>query len=153
MFQIPSVSRDSYMGIHSHLPSPAHHAIFLAICMAIWWWKPSITISIAPVTTHISLQYSNTSWTTALYIIVCACTTAPNFVSTFSTIHRRRQAFLRFWYRWTQFLLLYATVCSSYWKYDVVSIGSDFTLMTTLLDSKQCWRKYPFFNFHMEPVQ
>ena len=47
---------------------------------------------------------------------------------------------LRFWYRDSQSLLLYATVRCRYGKAAMGSIGSEFILMKTLLDSKQCWR-------------
>ena len=40
-------------------------------------WDAVRTLSILPVTTHISLSYNSTKCTTALYIYPWACTVAP----------------------------------------------------------------------------
>ena len=77
-----------------------------------------------------------------MYIISCYHTASPVFFSSFTTIPHRYQAFLRFWYRVAQSLLLYANVCPRYRKDYVGSIGSEFTITTTLLASKQCCRVY-----------
>ena len=102
--------------------------------------KPSITVNIYPVTTQISLPYSNTVLTTALCVITRYRTVDPAFVSNFAAITHHRQAFLILWYKDTHSMLLYETVRPRYGKATVGYIVSKFTLMNTLLASKKCWR-------------
>ena len=139
-FQRPATSRDYSTGGHSHLPYPACRSIFPIISLATWWWKPSITVNIVTSIIQTSLLYRNTIWTTAFYIISHARIVAPSFVSIFATITHLRQEFLRFWYRFAQSLLFYETVRTRYGKVVVGSIVSEFTLMATILDSKQYCR-------------
>ena len=121
-------------------PVPIAPSCLSRILLANWWWKPSRTVNIAPVTNQISFPYSNSVWTTDFYIIICARTTAPAFVRRFFTIPLHLQDFLRFCYRAAQLLLLYATVCPRYGKADLGSIWSDLTWIMSLLYSKDCWR-------------
>ena len=139
MGHIPVTYRDSSIGGHYQLLYPSFQYVFPAIFLSTWWWKLSRAVKIDPVTTQISHPYSNTVWTTALYINEREHTTDTDFVSTFGTIHHWRRFLLRFLYRVAQSLLLYATMKSRYSKASVGSIGSNFKLMTTLLASKQCW--------------
>ena len=97
-------------------------------------------INIYPVTTHLSLPYSNTVWACALFIINRVCSYTPVFLSNSATITHLCQSFLIFWHGTYQLLLLYVTVQPRYDKDAVVFIISRFKLMNTLLDSKQCWR-------------
>ena len=135
-----STSRDSSTVVHSHPPSPSCWYVFLAIRLSTRLLKLSRTVNVSPITTHLSLPYIKTVCITSFSVISHNCTTGPAFVGTFSTILHCRHVFLRLWYKASQSLLSYETVCPRYGKASLGSIGTVFTLMTTLLSSKKCWR-------------
>ena len=94
---IPMASIASTTERYSHSPPTPRFSVIPVIYCAVQWWKPSSTLSISPVTTHISLTYKITDCTTALYIYPQVCTGAPVLSITLSTIPHRLRAFRRFW--------------------------------------------------------
>ena len=67
-----AASRDSYTGGHSHPSSLTLRAIFIAILQATQWCNTSSTFIIDSEITKLSLLYSRTSCTTALYNVSLA---------------------------------------------------------------------------------
>ena len=108
-----------------------------AICLATWWWKPYRNFTISLVTTRIYQPYSNTVYTTTLYIIACVCAAGPVLVNTFAVIPDQRRTFCRFWYSVAYSLLLNLTLRPKYRKTATGSKVSDFTLIANWLASKQ----------------
>ena len=108
------VSSSSIIRGHYHSPPVIRCTVIPIIILATRWWKPSITLIIYPITTQLSLLYSNTDCTTDLYSMPHARTIAPVFDTTFPTIAHRPCASWRFWYRAAQSLLLYVTLRPRY---------------------------------------
>ena len=71
---------------YSHSPPAPRFAVILVIRRSVWWWNPSRTLIISPITTQISIPYNITDCATAFYIASRACTVAPVFSSNLTTI-------------------------------------------------------------------
>ena len=128
MGYIPAASNASEIDDHSHPSYPTCRSEIPSILQSIWWWNPYITFNIASVTTQLLLPYSNTVWTTALYIISRARTVDPVFNITFTTTPHRHCDFLRFSYRVVHLLLLNRYGGSKYGKAVVDYRGSRLTV-------------------------
>ena len=53
---------------YSHSPPASRFSVIPVIRRAAWWWNPSRTLRISPVTTQLLMTYKSTDWATALYI-------------------------------------------------------------------------------------
>ena len=63
--------------LYSHPPPALRFAVIPVICCAALWWNSIRALSISPVTTQILLPFSNTDWSTALYISPWSRTVSP----------------------------------------------------------------------------
>ena len=82
-------------GYYHYYPIP-HVAIIPVIRLYTQWWNPSRTFSILPVDTQISLPYSSTNQSTALYIIPRDWIITSVFANTLAIIPHRLFNFFRF---------------------------------------------------------
>ena len=130
MVQNPSVFRASSTGGHSQSPPTVCQAVFPKIPLPTQWCILSITFNIVLITIQLSIPYSNTVFTTALYSISCACTVTPVLVNTFATIPHKHHAFWRLRYSTAQLLLLNSTV---WHKYGHAAAGSNFSAFALIV--------------------
>ena len=84
---IPLVSIASTTDGYSHSPPATRFSIVPVIFHDAQWWNPSSTLSISPITNHLSL----------LYISPRVCTIYPVLSSTLATIPHRLRDFHRYW--------------------------------------------------------
>ena len=94
-FSLLASSTATTRGYPQSSPAPSVSIIHV-ICLAARLWNPYRTLSIAAVTTQLSLPYSSTAWATALYIIPQARTVATAFANTLSITPHCLRAFFRF---------------------------------------------------------
>ena len=78
----PADSSAATTRVYYHSPPAPRVSVIPVIRLAARWWNPSSNFSIDPVTTQLSLTYSSTAWSTALYIIPRDRNVAPVFSNT-----------------------------------------------------------------------
>ena len=91
IIDLPYPSGLQYFSHWGEIPLPNHRKMRRNPCGTSSYpmMKSSSTLSISPVTTQLSLLYSNTNCINALYSTPLACNVAPVFYTTFPTIAHR----------------------------------------------------------------
>ena len=125
---------------YAHSPLAPRFAVIPMIHCTARWWYTIRNLSISPVTTELSLPYSNTNFSPALYISPRDRTVAPIISRTLDIIPHRLQNLRRFRYTDAQYLLLYATVRPKYGNASNGGKVSELIWNNILRAPKQCCR-------------